>query len=161
MTIASPHHGSKLADVALGLTPGPVQDATDALQSVVAIPAAATVVSFPSSALTGGLIATNAASGGWPAIALGGVLAIAVLALGFFGRGSTVPSLTGPEPAPFFAPRWRSLPDRLGAVADALEVPAEFRVTGWKRFDAALTQGSIWLWIALFIALAIVITRWP
>jgi len=132
-----------------------------ALQSVVAIPAAATVVSFPSSALTGGLIATNAASGGWPAIALGGVLAIAVLALGFFGRGSTVPSLTGPEPAPFFAPRWRSLPDRLGAVADALEVPAEFRVTGWKRFDAALTQGSIWLWIALFVALAIVITRWP
>jgi formate hydrogenlyase subunit 3/multisubunit Na+/H+ antiporter MnhD subunit len=130
-----------------------------ALQSLIAIPAAATVVSFPSSALTGGLLATDAASGSWPAVALGGVLAIAVLALGFFGRGSAVPSLSGTQPAPFFVPRWRSLPDRLGAIADALELPAEFRLTGWKRFDAALTQGSIWLWIALFAALALVVTR--
>ena len=130
-----------------------------ALQSLIAIPAAATVVSFPSSALTGGLLATDAASGSWPAVALGGVLAIAVLALGFFGRGSAVPSLAGTQPAPFFMPRWRSLPDRLGAIADALELPAEFRLTGWKRFDAALTQGSIWLWIALFAALALVVTR--
>ncbi|SRR5260370_41203361 len=30
-TIATPHHGSPVADVALGLVPGPVQDATDAL----------------------------------------------------------------------------------------------------------------------------------
>jgi alpha/beta hydrolase family protein len=31
VTIATPHHGSPLADVALGLAPGPVQDAVDAL----------------------------------------------------------------------------------------------------------------------------------
>ncbi|HVD01278.1 MAG TPA: hypothetical protein VNG93_09035 [Candidatus Dormibacteraeota bacterium] len=129
------------------------------LQSAIAIPAAATVVNFPSSALTGGLIATDAASGSWPALALGGLLALAVLALGIFGRRSALPAAAGPEPAPFFAPRWRSLPDRLGAVADALELPAEFRVTGWKRFDAALTQGSIWLWLAVFVLLAIVVTR--
>lgn len=129
------------------------------LQSVIAIPAAATVVSFPSSALTGGLLATDAASGSWPAVALGGVLALAVLVLGFFGRASAVPSLAGPEPPPFFPPRWRLLPDRLGSFTDALELPAEFRLTGWKRFDAALTQGSLWLWLALFALLALVVTR--
>jgi triacylglycerol lipase len=31
VTIAAPHHGSPVADVALGLVPGPVQDATDIL----------------------------------------------------------------------------------------------------------------------------------
>jgi hypothetical protein len=130
-----------------------------ALQTLIAIPAAATVVGFPSSALTGGLIATDAASGSWPAVAMGGILAAGVLALGILGRGSSVPGLAGKVPAPFIRPSWRALPDRLGAVADALELPPEFRVTGWKRFDSAITQGSIWLWIALFAVLAIVVTR--
>jgi formate hydrogenlyase subunit 3/multisubunit Na+/H+ antiporter MnhD subunit len=130
-----------------------------ALHTLIAIPAAVTVVGFPSSALTGGLVATDAASGSWPAVALGGLLAVAVLALGVVGRRSAVPTLTAADPAPFFVPGWRVLPDRLGAVADALELPAEFRVTGWKGFDAALTQGPIWLWIALFVLLAIVVTR--
>src|SRR5258706_2536321 len=31
VTIAAPHHGSPIADVALGLSPGPLQDAVDAL----------------------------------------------------------------------------------------------------------------------------------
>ncbi len=31
VTIAAPHHGSPVADVALGLTPGPVQDAVDCI----------------------------------------------------------------------------------------------------------------------------------
>jgi hypothetical protein len=130
-----------------------------ALHTLIAIPAAATVLDFPSSALTGGLVATDAASGGWPAVALGGLLAVALLVLGVIGRRSAVPSLTAADPAPFFTPVWRRLPDRVGAVADALELPAEYRVTGWKGFDAALTRGEIWLWIALFAVLAIVVTR--
>jgi hypothetical protein len=44
-------------------------------------------------------------------------------------------------------------------VADALEVPAEFRITAWSRIDMALAGGSIWLWIVLFAVLAIVVTR--
>jgi triacylglycerol lipase len=35
VTIAAPHHGSPVADVALGLTPGPVWDAADALLGVL------------------------------------------------------------------------------------------------------------------------------
>jgi triacylglycerol lipase len=35
VTIAAPHHGSPVADVALGLVPGPVEDAVNALISVV------------------------------------------------------------------------------------------------------------------------------
>jgi formate hydrogenlyase subunit 3/multisubunit Na+/H+ antiporter MnhD subunit len=130
-----------------------------ALQSAIAIPAAATVLSFPDSALTGGLYATGAASGSWPAVALGGVLALAVLALGLAAGRFGLAALPAVEPAPLFAPRWRSLPDRLGAVADALEVPAEFRITGWKGVDLALTRGSIWLWIVIFAVLAILVTR--
>ena len=130
-----------------------------AFQSAIAIPAAATVTSFPGSALTGGFSAANAASGGWPAVALGGLLAVALLVLAFLGRGSAVPALPASEPEPFFRPSWRSLPDRLGAVADAFDLPAEFRVTGWKQFDLALTRGSVWFWIAVFAVLALVITR--
>jgi hypothetical protein len=130
-----------------------------ALQSAIAIPAAATVLPFPNTALTGGLYATNTASGGWPAVALGGLLAVVVLVLGLVGRRLGAAALPAAEAAPFFMPRWRSIPDRLGTVADALEVPAEFRVTGWKQIDHALTRCSIWLWIVLFAVLAIVVTR--
>jgi len=35
VTIATPHHGSPVADVALGLIPGPVQDAVDAIIGVL------------------------------------------------------------------------------------------------------------------------------
>jgi len=130
-----------------------------ALQSAIAIPAAATVLSFPNSALTGGLNAADTAAGSWPAVALGGVLSLAVLAGVLAARRFGLATFPASDPAPFFAPRWRSLPDRLGAVADVLEVPAEFRVTGWKGIDLALTRGSIWLWIVLFAILAIVVTR--
>ena len=41
-------------------------------------------------------------------------------------------------------------------MADALEVPEEFRITGWTRIDAALTSGSIWLWLALLAVLGVV-----
>jgi formate hydrogenlyase subunit 3/multisubunit Na+/H+ antiporter MnhD subunit len=130
-----------------------------ALQSTIAIPAAATVVNFPDSALTGGLYSTNAASGSWPAVALGGLLAVAVVALGVAGDRLGIASLPAVDPAPLFTPRWRSIPDRLGALVDALEIPAEFRVTGWQRLDLVLTRGSIWLWLLLFAALAVVVTR--
>jgi hypothetical protein len=109
--------------------------------------------------LTGGLYATDAASGSWPAVALGGLLAVAVFAVGIAGWRFGRISLPAAEAAPLFAPGWRSLPDRLGAIADALEIPAEFRVTGWERIDQALTRGSIWLWIVLLAVLAIVVTR--
>jgi len=130
-----------------------------ALQSAIAVPAAASVLNFPDSALTGGLYATDAASGSWPAVALGGLLVVAVVVLGLAGRRFGVAALPAADPVPLFAPRWRSLPDRLGALADALELPAEFRVTGWKRMDVVLTRGSIWLWIVLFAILAILVTR--
>jgi hypothetical protein len=135
----------------------PLRQAADIV--MVASGAAATVLAFPNTALTGGLNATNTASGGWPAVALGGLLAVVVLALGLAGRRLGVAALPVAEAAPFFTPHWRSIPDRLGTVADALEVPAEFRVTGWKQIDDALTRCSIWLWIVLFAVLAIVVTR--
>jgi hypothetical protein len=129
------------------------------LQAAIAIPAAATVIPFPGTALTGTPSATAAASGSWPAVALGGLAVVAVIALAIAGRRQAVPALAGPEPAPLLAPRWELLPDRLGAVADRLEIPAEFRVTGWKRLDQAMARSSVWLWIALFVLLALLVGR--
>jgi hypothetical protein len=151
--------GSRLGALVLAVVLAIGGAGLGAFQSAIAIPAAATVLAFPNTALTGGLYATDTASGSWPAVALGGLLAVVVLLLGLAGRRLGVAALPAAEAAPFFAPRWRSIPDRLGAVADALEVPAEFRVTGWKQIDDALTRCSIWLWIVLFGVLAIVVTR--
>jgi formate hydrogenlyase subunit 3/multisubunit Na+/H+ antiporter MnhD subunit len=151
--------GSRLGALVLAVVLAIGGTGLGAVQSAIAIPAAATVLSFPNTALTGGIYATDMASGSWPAVALGGLLAVAVIVLVLAGRRFGVAALPAVEAAPFFTPRWRSIPDRLGAVVDALEVPAEFRVTGWKQIDTALTRCSIWLWIALFAVLAIVVTR--
>ncbi|MDQ6918255.1 MAG: hypothetical protein M3Z98_02730 [Candidatus Dormibacteraeota bacterium] len=151
--------GSRLGAVILAVLLAAGGAGMGALQAAIAIPAAATVLSFPNTALTGGLYATNAASGSWPAVALGGLVAVAAVVLGFAGWRFGVAGLPAAEAPPLFEPLWRSLPDRLGAMADALEIPAEFRVTGWKRIDLALTRGSIWLWIVLFAIFAIVVTR--
>jgi triacylglycerol lipase len=35
VTIGTPHHGTRIADIALGLTPGPIQDATSSLLQLV------------------------------------------------------------------------------------------------------------------------------
>jgi formate hydrogenlyase subunit 3/multisubunit Na+/H+ antiporter MnhD subunit len=150
---------SPIAAVLLAVTVAVGGAALGVLQSAIAIPAASTVLTFPDTALTGGLYATYAASGGWPAMALGGLLAVAVIVLALAGRRFGVVTLSAVEPPPFFTPRWRSLPDRLGALADAFELPADLRVTGWKRIDAALTAGSLWLWIVLFAVLAVLVTR--
>jgi len=32
-------------------------------------------------------------------------------------------------------------------------------VTGWRRIDQALTSGSVWLWVAVFLALALLLLR--
>ena len=133
--------------------------ALGALQAAIAIPAAADVITFPGTALTGTPFATAAASGSWPAVALGGLAVLAVMALAVAGRSRAVPALSGPEPPPLLTPHWELLPDRLGAVADRLEIPAEFRVTGWKRLDQAMTRGSVWLWVALFVLLALLVAR--
>jgi formate hydrogenlyase subunit 3/multisubunit Na+/H+ antiporter MnhD subunit len=151
--------GSRLGALLVGVVLATGGAGLGALQSTIAIPAAATVLSFPGTALTGGLYATDTASGSWPAAALGGLLAVALLVLGLAGGRFGVAVLPMAEAAPFFAPRWRSLPDRLGALADALEVPTEFRITAWSRIDMALTGGSLWLWIVLFAVLAVVVTR--
>jgi hypothetical protein len=133
--------------------------ALGAIQGAIAIPAAATVITFPGTALTGTPYATAAASGSWPAVALGGLAVLGVTVLAVAGRRWAVPALSGPEPPPLLPPLWEVLPDRLGAVVDRLEIPAEFRVTGWKRVDQAMARGSVWLWIALFVLLALVVAR--
>jgi hypothetical protein len=133
--------------------------ALGALQAAIAIPAAAAVITFPGTALTGTPYATAAASGSWPAVALGGLAVLAMLVLAVAGRRAAVPAVSGPEPPALLTRRWEVLPERVGALADRLEIPAEFRVTGWKRLDQAMARGSIWLWIALFVLLALLVAR--
>ena len=129
------------------------------LQATIAVPAAAALLPFPGTALTGMPYATATASGSWPAVALGGLAVLATLLLAVAGRGRAVPALSGAVPAPLLAPRWEVLPERLGTIVDSLEVPAEFRVTAWKSFDQAMARGSVWLWIAIFVVLALVVAR--
>src|SRR5207302_5153592 len=129
------------------------------VQATIAVPAAAALLPFPGTALTGMPYATATASGSWPAVALGGLAVLATLLLAVAGRGRAVPALSGAVPAPLLAPRWEVLPERLGTIVDSLEVPAEFRVTAWKSFDQAMARGSVWLWIAIFVVLALVVAR--
>ena len=129
------------------------------LQSAIAIPVASAVVGFPRTSLTGGLVAVAAASGSWRAVALGGLVVLGLLGLAIAGRRVAVPSPAGDPPQAYIEPRWRSLPDRLGGIADRFEIPAEFRVTGWQRIDGAMTGGTVWLWIAVMVILGLVVTR--
>lgn len=124
------------------------------LQAVIAVPAAAAVVSFPASALTGIPFETAAASGSWPAVAVGGVVALALVATGLAGWRSALPAGEVAPPPALLAPGWARLPERLRAGLASLTLPPELQVTGWARIDAAMARGSVWLWVALLLLLS-------
>lgn len=137
-----------------------------ALQQGLAIPAAASVLGdtgFPSSDLTGLPFAAASASGSWPGIALGGIVLLVTLTIVLAGRRTIVASLAAAPgetgSAPFLRPAWQTLPGTVFAWVDTLAVPGEFQVTGWRRIDQALTSGSVWLWVAVFLALALLLLR--
>ncbi|GAC1658972.1 MAG: hypothetical protein NVS9B1_20130 [Candidatus Dormibacteraceae bacterium] len=158
--VASPPNSNSTGVIVIGVLLAVGGGALGVVQAAVAIPAASAVIEFPGSALTGTPLATAAGSGAWPAVGLGSIVAIAAVAIALAGRRRAVPAIAATAPpVPFFAPRWRALPDRLGTLVDAIELPAELRVTGWRAIDGAMTKGSVWLWVAVFLVLGLVISR--
>lgn len=170
-----------LAGLLLGVLIAIGGAAVGLLQATVAVPAAAAAVSFPASALTGVPVEIGAASGSWPAVALGGLLAVILLiggvagrrSLAFVGehspagggrpdtglgppsqRGAPGPAGKAVHPVALLAPAWADVPAAWRRLRSRLAVPAEFRITQWSQVDAAMNRGSIWLWLALFALLA-------
>lgn len=176
-TAAPSERARGAAGIVLGLVLAMGGVAGGLLQAAIAVPAAASVVSFPATALTGIPLQTEVASGSWPAVALGGLLAILLalllLASGVAGRRSAVARETGanqevvphsgpqepgvlasrPHPAALLQPAWAGIAERLRRRGAGLAVPTELRVTSWSRVDAAMGRGSVWFWLALMAAL--------
>ncbi|MDQ6748530.1 MAG: hypothetical protein M3010_10575, partial [Candidatus Dormibacteraeota bacterium] len=161
------------AAVVLGLFLGVGGVAVGVLHSAIAVPAAAAVIGFPATALTGLPFETETASGNWPAVALGGLLAFMVVGAGLARRRSVIPSQESAELNPVGAaltateaelphphhpallqPAWARLPPRLNAFKTRLTVPPEFRVTSWSGLDAAMDRGPVWLWLAILAFLS-------
>lgn len=133
-----------------------------ALQAGVANPAAGTVMAGGGSALGAGVLATDTAAGNWPGVALGLLVLIGLGVAALAGRGSLQLAL-GSEAktpvAPIVVPAWRKVPDLVGTIVDSFEIPAEFRVTGWRNIDNAMARASVWFWVATFAVLAVALLR--
>jgi hypothetical protein len=132
------------------------------IATTIAMPAAAGVMTFPRSALTGGSLALITASGVWAAVALAGPLLVAAALVLVAIR--TVPVLhvapSSEAPAPYFEIPGAALPRRAWSLLAGFRLPAEYRsLFNPVALDAAMAKGEPWLWIAVAIALAVVTVR--
>lgn len=128
-----------------------------ALLAYVAVPAAAAIVHFDQTALTDLPSAVESAAGRWPAFGLGFLIALAALAVVAATPRWQSPSRLAPQP--LIRPLWNVVAERAMASLDVLEVPSEFRVTGWVAFDRGLTAATIWPWVAATVLLALIAGR--
>jgi hypothetical protein len=132
------------------------------IATTIAMPAAAGVMTFPRSALTGGSLALVTASGAWSAVALAGPLLVAA-ALGLVALRA-VPVLqvasTPAAPRPFFEIPGASLPGRAWARLAGFRLPVEYRsLFNPAALDTAVAKGEPWLWIAIAVAVTVVTVR--
>lgn len=129
------------ASAGLGLAAG-------LLAAGIAQPAAAAAAMRGGPHVTAGLAGLEPASGGWPALVLGGLLVAAMVAA-VAAAGTRLPVFA--EALPPLVPSWR--PRR-----PAFQLP---RLRGAAAAEAALTGRRPLLWIVLIAVLAIVVTRAP
>lgn len=128
-----------------------------ALLAYVAVPATGAIVHFDQTALTDLPSAAEMAAGRWPAFGLGFLAAAGVVAVTLGSRRWASPPTLAPEP--LIRPLWRLAAERALATLDVLEMPAEYRVTGWAAFDRGLTSAAVWPWVAATALLALIAAR--
>jgi triacylglycerol lipase len=128
VTIATPHHGTKIADVALGLTPGPAASAADALVDLLGVPDT-DLASALQSLSTSGAAAFNAAVPDVPGVRYYSIA----------GRSALRDAKSCPPTAsePSFISKWDSQLDALdptlaasGLLLEAAELPQSPAVDG-------------------------------
>src|SRR5947208_3339775 len=132
------------------------------IATTIAMPAAAGVMTFPRSALTGGSLALVTASGAWAAVALAGPLLVAAAIVLTAMRAGPVLQVNPPSspPRPLFEIPGASLPGRAWALLSGLRLPPEYRsLFSPTALDAAVARGEPWLWIAATVALVVVAAR--
>ena len=132
------------------------------IATTIAMPAAAGVMTFPRSALTGGSLALVTASGAWAAVALAGPLLVAAAIVLTAMRAGPVLQVNPPSspPRPLFEIPGASLPARAWALLSGLRLPPEYRsLFSPTALDAAVARGEPWLWIAATVALVVVAAR--
>jgi len=132
------------------------------IATTIAMPAAAGVMTFPRSALTGGSLALVTASGAWPAVTLAGPLLVAAAIVLTAIRGVPVLQTARPAstPRPYFEVPGGSLPGRAWRRLAALRLPAEYRsLFSPTALDRAVATGEPWLWIAATVVLVLVAGR--
>lgn len=130
-------------------------------QLAIALPAAAEVMPNPTApaplTVTAGDIV--GATGGWGALALGGLALIFAAALPLTTHAVRADSMVEPEPPPFLSLPAPTPADGLRRLAARLRLTA----AGWdralERLQSASERGTIWLWAAIAFVLAIVVTR--
>lgn len=128
-----------------------------ALLAYVAVPATSAIVHFDQTALTDLPSAAEMAAGRWPAFAFGFLVAAGAVAVTLATRRWASPPALAP--VPLIRPLWSQAAERALATLDGLEMPAEYRVTGWAAFDRGLTSAAIWPWVAATVLLALIAAR--
>jgi formate hydrogenlyase subunit 3/multisubunit Na+/H+ antiporter MnhD subunit len=150
--------GTLLAAVA-GLAGGAL---LGALLAYIAVPAAAEVVSFPVSAVGGGALAVQSASGSWPAVTLATPLLAILLVVALLTRPAWTAPNQEPEqsPAPLFRVPWSALSERAWARLAEVRLPADYRsLLDPALLESAASRPRPWLWAAIVAVLAFVVTR--
>lgn len=133
-----------------------------ALELYFAIPAATAALPFPVTALKGGPLSAVAAAGVWPAFTLGAPLLLVLLLVALLSRPTWRAPIPEPErsPAPLFAVPGGARAGALWSRLAAVRLPAEYR----SLFDPSMLERAAarprpWLWAAVVLVLAFVVTR--
>lgn len=159
---SEPGEGAALAAVGITAFCLAAGAAAGVLATWVAMPAAAEVMTFPRSALTGGSLALVTASGAWPAVTLAGPLlvAAAVAVVAFRGGESRLSAGAQPAPPAFFSLAAAAVPGRLLGRVGTLRLSAEYRsLLDLPALEAAVRKGDTWFWVAIVVVLAILLAR--
>jgi len=154
--------GSPLAVVVLSAFTLAAGAAAGVIATTLAMPAAAGVMTFPRSALTGGSLALVAASGAWPAVTLAGPLLVAAAVAVAWVRSAPAVQVAKRErlPPPYFSVPGAALPGRAWAWLAGFRLPEEYRsLFSPTLLDTAVEKGEPWFWIGAAAVLALVVTR--
>jgi hypothetical protein len=136
-----------------------------ALETLLALPVAAQAIGSPTPVVSGGYLAVITASGGWPALTLGGPLlllagAAAVLSRRVWSRWPAQAPAGHPPPAPLLPALPASGGARLGTGLRRLRLPEQYRsLLDLPSVERAAAAGHAWFWGAVTLALIIAVTR--
>jgi hypothetical protein len=131
-----------------------------ALEQLIAVPAAAEVLTVPTTPISGSLTEVATASGAFASLGLSIPLCLLLVVFAFFTRPLSLPTRVREVPAllrlPVLpVPHWLRDPEgrlvmRPDRIRAAIRLPA---------LERAMAQGSIWIWVVVAVVLLVVVTR--